>query len=117
VAELAIAGLSGGAPSVPLGATPSRFPPVDRDLAIVVAATTPAGAVAASIRRHGGDALDRITLFDVYQGRPLADDERSLAYRLTFHAGADGLADEVVDSAMAAITAGVSTDVGGRVRT
>ncbi len=37
VAEVAIAGLSGGQPTVPRSATPSRHPAVDRDLAVVVA--------------------------------------------------------------------------------
>ena len=37
VAELAVAGLSGGQPAVPLGRTPSRHPVVERDLAVVVA--------------------------------------------------------------------------------
>jgi phenylalanyl-tRNA synthetase beta chain len=117
VAELAIAGLSGGAPSVPLGATPSRFPAVERDLAIVVPETTPAGSVVASIRRHGGEALHGVALFDVYRGRPLADDERSLAYRLTFLAGDTALTETDVDAAVAAVTTGVASDVGGRIRT
>jgi phenylalanyl-tRNA synthetase beta chain len=117
VAELAIAGLSGGAPSVPLGATPSRHPSVERDLAVVVAADRPAGAVAQAIRQHGGDLLSAVTLFDIYRGRPLADDERSLAYRLVFHAPDRTLSDDDVDAAIAGITDGLATDVGGRIRT
>ena len=117
VAELAIAGLSGGAPSVPHGATPSRHPSVERDLAVVVAVEQSAGAVAAAIRQHGGELLRGAALFDIYRGKPLADDERSLAYRLRFHAPDRTLADTDVDAAVAAISRGLASDVGGRIRT
>ncbi len=117
VAEVAISGLSGGEPPVPHGATPSRFPAVERDLAIVVKSDRPAGDVLAAIRRHGGPALERVVLFDVYRGRPLADDERSLAYRLTFVPGEAPLDDATIDAAIAAITSGLTADVEGRIRT
>jgi phenylalanyl-tRNA synthetase beta chain len=58
-----------------------------------------------------------VALFDVYRGRPLADDERSLAYRLTFLAGDTALTETDVDAAVAAVTTGVASDVGGRIRT
>jgi phenylalanyl-tRNA synthetase beta chain len=71
VAELAIAGLSGGYPSTPRVMSPSRHPIVDRDLAVIVSVATAAADVEASIRRHGGALLRSVTLFDIYRGRPL----------------------------------------------
>ena len=47
VAELAVAGLSGGQPDTPRVSSPSRHPIVDRDLAVIVADATPAGEVEA----------------------------------------------------------------------
>ena len=72
VAELAVAGLSGGQPSVPLGRTPSRHPVVERDLAVVVAIDRPAGDVEAAIRRHAGPLLVSVDLFDIYGGPAVA---------------------------------------------
>ncbi|MFP5342344.1 MAG: phenylalanine--tRNA ligase subunit beta [Candidatus Limnocylindria bacterium] len=115
VGQLAVAGLSAGSPPVPAGRTPSRYPTVARDLAVVVADDRPAAEVEAALRRHGGDRLASVTLFDVYRGRPLADDQRSLAYRLVFAADRT-LTEEEVDSAMAAIAAGLAGDVGGAIR-
>ena len=46
VAELAVAGLAGGQPREFRVAAPSRFPSVERDLAVVVPVETPAGSVA-----------------------------------------------------------------------
>ncbi len=116
VAELAIAGLASGRLPVPLGSTPSRYPAVDRDLAVVVTGAIAAGAVADSIRHHGGELLRSIELFDVYRGRPLDQADKSLAWRLTFATDDRTLADGEVDQAMGVIAAGLATDVGGRLR-
>ena len=117
VAELAIAGLSGGQPSVPRSATPSRHPVVDRDLAVVVEEGTAAAETAGAIRRHGGALLRSVTLFDIYRGRPLGEHEKSLAFRLAFQAEDRTLTESEIDDAVAAITGGLATDVGGRLRT
>jgi phenylalanyl-tRNA synthetase beta chain len=116
VAELAIAGLSGGRPSVPRTTTPSRHPSVDRDLAVIVREAIPAADVEASIRRHAGPLLRSLALFDVYRGRPLAEDEKSLAYRLAFQAEDRTLVETEVDEAVASVTSGLAADVEGRLR-
>jgi phenylalanyl-tRNA synthetase beta chain len=117
VAELAIAGLSGGQPSSPRTATPSRHPVVERDLAVIVAEAMTAGAVDAAIRRHGGPLLRSVALFDIYRGRPLETDEKSMAFRLAFQADDRTLTETDVDGAIEAVTRGLATDVAGRLRT
>jgi phenylalanyl-tRNA synthetase beta chain len=116
VGELAIAGLAGGRLVDALAATPSRHPDVERDLAVVVGDARPAADVAASIVRHGGELLRSVALFDSYRGRPLADDERSLAYRLVFAGGDRTLTEAEVADAIETVTAGLAADVGGRIR-
>ena len=117
VGELAIAGLSGGQPTVPRAVTPARYPAVDRDLAVIVDEAVPAADVEAAIRRHGGQLLRSIRLFDIYRGRPLTDDEKSLAYRLAFQADDRTLVETEVDATIGAVTTGLAADVGGRLRT
>ncbi len=114
---MAVAGLSGGQPGVPLGRTPSRHPVVERDLAVVVADDRPAGDVEAAIRRHAGALLTSVDLFDIYRGRPLPDDRRSLAFRLVFAAADRTLTEDEVDAAVTAISAGLAADVDGHLRT
>ncbi len=116
VGEVAIAGLSGGQPAVPRSTTPSRHPSVDRDLAVVVAETVPAADVEGAIHRHGGVLLRSVVLFDIYRGRPLDDHEKSLAFRLAFQAGDRTLTETAIDQAIETVTAGLATDVGGRLR-
>jgi phenylalanyl-tRNA synthetase beta chain len=117
VAELAVAGLSGGQPTVPRATTPSRHPLVERDLAVIVGETMPAASVEGSIRTHAGALLRSIRLFDIYRGRPLDASEKSLAYRLEFGAEDRTLVESEVDAAIAAITSGLASDVEGRLRT
>jgi phenylalanyl-tRNA synthetase beta chain len=117
VAELAIAGLSGGQPTVPRTTTPPRHPAVDRDLAVIVASDVPAASVEASIRRHAGPLLRAVALFDIYRGRPLEADQKSLAYRLEFRGDDRTLVESQVDAALTAVTEGLAADVGGRLRT
>jgi phenylalanyl-tRNA synthetase beta chain len=57
-----------------------------------------------------------VTLFDVYRGRPLGDGEKSLAWRLTFGADDRTLHEAEVDEAVAAVSTGLGSDVGGRLR-
>ena len=117
VAELAIAGLSGGQPTVPRTTTPPRHPSVERDLAVIVADSTTSADVEAAIRRHGGLLLRTVVLFDIYRGRPLADSGKSLAFRLAFQADDRTLTETEIDGAIEAVTTGLAVDVGGRLRT
>jgi phenylalanyl-tRNA synthetase beta chain len=116
LAELAIAGLSEGQPSVSRTTTLPRHPAIDRDLAVIVAEDVPAASVEASIRRHAGPLLRDVALFDIYRGRPLAASEKSLAYRLAFQADDRTLVEPEVDAAVSAVTDGLVADVGGRLR-
>lgn len=64
--------------------TPSRFPPADRDIAIVVAEDTPHAALEAEIRAAAGALLASVRLFDVYRGRSIPEGRKSLAFSLRY---------------------------------
>ena len=73
------------------------FPPVDRDLAVVVAAAVPASGVIGAVEAAGGDLLTSVTVFDVYRGDGVGEGEKSLALRLRFRAPDRTLSDEEID--------------------
>ena len=116
VAEVAVAGLAGGQPADHRVTAPSRQPSVERDLAVIVADDRPASDVEAAIHRHGSRLLRGLTLFDVYRGRPLADTDKSLAYRLTLRDDDRTLTEAELDAVVAGVRAGLATDVGARFR-
>jgi len=117
VAELAVAGLAGGEPSVPRVTAPSRHLSVERDIAVIVPLDRPAAEIEAAIRRHGGPLLRAVALFDIYRGKPLEETEVSMAYRLTLRDDERTLTEGELDAAVAAVVAGLSGDVGARFRT
>ena len=65
----------------------STFPPVLLDVALVVPADVPAGAVEATVRTAAGPLLESVRLFDVYADEQrLGSGLRSLAFALRFRA-------------------------------
>jgi phenylalanyl-tRNA synthetase beta chain len=116
MAELAIPALeAGNLPPVhvsPIG----RFPVVERDLAVIVAEARPAAEVEATIRSHGGPLLRKVRLFDLYRGTPLAEGQKSLAFRLVFGTVDRTLTEGEVDSAVAAVVAGLEANLGAHLR-
>ena len=75
----------------------SPFPGVDRDLALLVPYDIPTSAVSDAISDAGGALLERVTVFDLYQGDGVAEGHRSLAFRLQLQAGDRTLTDKEVD--------------------
>ena len=71
---------------------------------------------AAAIRRHAGPRLRGLTLFDVYRGKPLAEGDKSLAYRLLIRDDERTLTEAELDAVVAAVMSGLSGDVGARFR-
>jgi phenylalanyl-tRNA synthetase beta chain len=116
VAELSIGGLESAAGrSVhvePIG----RFPVVERDLAVIVAENRAAAEVEAVFWAHAGELLQEVRLFDLYRGSPLADTEKSLAYRMVFGAGDRTLNEAEVDAVVAAVRTGLEADLGAHIR-
>lgn len=77
---------------------PSRYPLALRDLAVVVPEGVPYGAVEAVVRQAAGPYLESLRLFDLYQGPPLQEGQKSLAFHLRFRHPAGTLTDEEVDA-------------------
>jgi phenylalanyl-tRNA synthetase beta chain len=116
VAELEIMGLASGRLADVRASAPSRHQASERDLAIVVGESVPSASVAAAIRGAAGPDLRSVALFDVYRGAPLADDEKSLAWRLVFQADDRTLTEAELERAVGAVTEAVRA-TGGRIRT
>jgi phenylalanyl-tRNA synthetase beta chain len=77
----------------------SIFPPITRDMAIVVAEDITAETVAAELQAGGGDLLEAVQLFDVYRGESIPSGTKSLAYALTYRVVNRQLNDKEVDKA------------------
>ena len=63
-----------------------RFPAVNRDIAVVCKDEVTVGALESCIRRAGGRLLRDVALFDIYRGKGVAEDSKSVAFSLTLRA-------------------------------
>ncbi len=62
----------------------SKYPVVERDLAVILDTNTPCSAVIKAIKESGGEFLDDVSLFDVYQGEQVEEGKKSMAFNLIF---------------------------------
>lgn len=100
----------------------SHFPPVLRDIALVVDDATPADDVrrrlAEAAQSVVGDAfaVERVGVFDVYQGQGLPEGKKSLAFSLVFRAADRTLTDDEVNVAFGQIQQRITADGRATVR-
>lgn len=78
----------------------SRFPEVRRDLALVVEKGVAAESLLSDMRAQAGEFLTDLKLFDVYEGKGIDPDRKSLAVGLTWQHPSRTLTDEEVNTTM-----------------
>ena len=93
---------------------PSRFPPVERDLAIVLDAGVPAADVLRAVRAHPD--VRNAAVFDEYRGSQVGVAKKSLAVRVTLGRDDATLTDADAEGALAAIVAGLRERFGATLR-
>ncbi len=76
----------------------SIYPKIVRDLAIVVDASVRSDMPTALIYEAGGETVDSVRLFDVYEGEQVAEGKKSLAYTITYHSPTETLTDKAVNA-------------------
>lgn len=96
--------------------SPSPYPPVLLDVALVVDAAVPVAEVAETLRGGGGDLLEELHLFDVFTGEQVGDGKRSLAYSLRFRAPDRTLTVEEATAARDAAVSAASSKFGAALR-
>jgi phenylalanyl-tRNA synthetase beta chain len=84
-----------------------EFPPVERDLALLVPESVPAAMVEETIRAAAGELLEAVGPFDLYAGKGIPAGTRSLAFRLRFRLRERTLTDAEVDRAVERVLAGL----------
>lgn len=94
----------------------SRFPAVTRDLALVVDQQVASGALLAGLQAVAPAIVQRIELFDQYQGKGVEPNRKSLAFRVVMQETQRTLEDTEVDAAMNALTRHAEEALGAKLR-
>jgi len=94
----------------------SKYPFVRRDIAILVARSVTATAVRSVIEMSAGDALLHLKLFDVYMGKGIDPNEKSVGLGLTFQHPSRTLTDEEINTAMAEVVQALASQLQAQLR-
>jgi phenylalanyl-tRNA synthetase beta chain len=99
-----------GRDEVAVGRDVPRLPAIERDLALVVDASTRSSAVADAIRSAGGDLVESIRLFDRFVGEQIGPGKVSLAFAIRLRAPDRTLTDEDAAEVMARIASAATAN-------
>ena len=76
----------------------SKYPSIIKDMAFIMPKEVEAKEVLDIIKKSGGRLLTDINIFDVYEGEHVLENEKSIAYSLTFNDSTKTLTDEEVNT-------------------
>jgi phenylalanyl-tRNA synthetase beta chain len=94
----------------------ARFPAVRWDLAVVVAEEVRAGDLIAALTSAGEPLVEKVELFDIYRGKPMAKGQKSVALSLTYRSSERTLDDETVGTVHTRLTDMILTRFQARLR-
>ncbi len=95
----------------------SKFPPVIRDLALVVDESVPAQALLETMLGSRPTVVQDLWLFDLYRGKGIAAGKKSLAFRVVMQDTSKTLTDVETEAAMAQLLQLAAETVGAELRT
>ena len=87
----------------------ARFPSVTRDISMLVPKTVLAADIEKVLRQRGGKLLEKLQLFDIYEGSQVEEGFKSMAYSMGFRAADRTLTDDDVNAVMKKILNGLSS--------
>ena len=94
----------------------SKYPEIKKDLAFVVNKSVPSSELVNQIKKSGGRLLTNIDVFDIYTGENVKEDEKSIAYTLTFSDTTRTLLEDEVNTVFRKIIDEVENKCNARLR-
>ena len=102
--------------SLPQYAEVSKFPPVRRDLAVIVDEKVAVQSILDGLNRSKAPIVDAISVFDVYRGKGIENGKKGLAFRVLLQDTQKTLTDAEVDAALAALRRVLEQEYGAKLR-
>ncbi len=94
----------------------SIYPKVERDLAIVVDKEILSDMPTELIYKTGGEWVESVRLFDVYEGEQVPQGKKSLAYAIIYHSTSETLTDKAVNALHDKIVKRLNQELGAELR-
>lgn len=93
-----------------------KFPPIRRDIAVVVDETVTVQSMLDALRAESETLVSDIALFDIYRGKGIAEGKKSLAFLVLMQDTQKTLTDEDADAAMIKLIAVLTNKFGAALR-
>ena len=94
----------------------TKFPTVERDLAVVVDDIVIAGDMLDAIKGEGIPNLEKAEIFDVFKGAQVGENKKSIAFNFEFVSYEKTLVDAEVNDAMDRVLKLLETKFGAKIR-
>jgi phenylalanyl-tRNA synthetase beta chain len=94
-----------------------RYPVVKRDIAVILGKDVPEAAVREAVTAEGGDLIERVNVFDVYEGEQIPAGTKSLAYGIIFRSPTRTLTEQEADDLQQNIENRLIKQFNGKIRT
>jgi phenylalanyl-tRNA synthetase beta chain len=93
-----------------------KHPGIARDLALLVDKSGPAGDIQSIIHRMAGEFLETCVLFDVYSGKQIEENMKSVAFDLYFRSPDRTLSDSDIKTSMNRVVETLSKELSAQLR-
>jgi len=93
-----------------------KFPAVYRDLSVMVSPGSKCAAIEGIIREKGGELVEDVSLFDVYDREGDSGLERAIAFRICYRSQGSTLDGATVNALHESIIEAICAETGGRLR-
>ena len=94
----------------------SKFPAIVRDISFLVKRTTSFSELIETVKNQGFEICKNVSFVDVYEGKGMADDERSITIRLEYRSDERTLTEAEVEDIHAKILTEIETKLGAKQR-
>ena len=94
----------------------ARFPAVYRDISLLVNQEIKSAGIVEIIKQKGGDLVESVHIFDLYQGEKLNPAEKALAFRLCYRSKEGTLDGGEINQLHDSIIDKIRQETGGRLR-
>ena len=93
-----------------------KFPAIKRDIALVVSEDLFVGDIEKIIKKEGKALIEKVELFDIYQGNQVPGGKKSVAYGITYRAIDKTLTDQEINTLQEQILKTLEAELGAYLR-
>ncbi len=94
----------------------AKFPSVRRDISVIISCSTETAMLVSIVKEMGKGLVESVDIFDVYQGKQIAPQEKALALRISYRSNKKTLTDDEINKIHEEVIDEIRRQTGGRLR-